>query len=206
MSENNRSALAPRGRKDRLLCYERCARSGLAANLADLELHTFLHRAPAIDRPTELAFDLDSGAPADILLCCQVGLWSRFLKTWGCNPFRKLLVQKACNYSFRSIEAIETASSPTVVTRATWASSTRALYRASSVSWRPRRPCPCRTIRWADRARLWEKAGSDRPGRTPTNLGFKYPSNSGRTLEMFRTVIIASGAFCFLFERGGVFK
>jgi bifunctional non-homologous end joining protein LigD len=46
-----------------------------AANLADLELHTFLHKAPAIRRPTALAFDLDPGPPADIVLCCQVGLW-----------------------------------------------------------------------------------------------------------------------------------
>ena len=46
-----------------------------AANLADLELHTFLHKAPAIERPTSLAFDLDPGAPADILDCCQVALW-----------------------------------------------------------------------------------------------------------------------------------
>lgn len=45
-----------------------------AANLANLELHTFLHRAPAITRPTALAFDLDPGAPADIILCCEVGL------------------------------------------------------------------------------------------------------------------------------------
>jgi bifunctional non-homologous end joining protein LigD len=45
-----------------------------AANLADLELHTFLHRAPAIDRPTAMVFDLDPGAPADMLHCCQVGL------------------------------------------------------------------------------------------------------------------------------------
>ncbi len=48
-----------------------------AANLADLELHTFLHRAPAITRPTALAFDLDPGAPADIVLCCKVALWLR---------------------------------------------------------------------------------------------------------------------------------
>jgi bifunctional non-homologous end joining protein LigD len=46
-----------------------------AANLADLELHTFLHKAPAIRRPTALAFDLDPGPPADIVLCCEVGLW-----------------------------------------------------------------------------------------------------------------------------------
>lgn len=46
-----------------------------AANLADLELHTFLHKAPALSRPTAIAFDLDPGAPADIVQCCQVGLW-----------------------------------------------------------------------------------------------------------------------------------
>jgi len=50
-----------------------------AANLADLELHTFLHRARAINRPTALAFDLDPGAPADIVQCCQVGLWLKEL-------------------------------------------------------------------------------------------------------------------------------
>jgi bifunctional non-homologous end joining protein LigD len=50
-----------------------------AANLADLELHTFLHKAPSIRRPTALAFDLDPGPPADIVLCCQVGLWLKNL-------------------------------------------------------------------------------------------------------------------------------
>jgi len=45
------------------------------ANLADLELHTFLHQAPDDDRPTMMAFDLDPGPPADILLCCEVGLY-----------------------------------------------------------------------------------------------------------------------------------
>jgi bifunctional non-homologous end joining protein LigD len=61
-----------------------------AANLADLELHTFLHRAPAIDRPTALAFDLDPGAPADIVLCCEVGLWLRvILDDLGLKSFAK---------------------------------------------------------------------------------------------------------------------
>jgi bifunctional non-homologous end joining protein LigD len=46
-----------------------------AANLANLELHTFLHKAPAISRPTALAFDLDPGPPTNIVLCCKVGLW-----------------------------------------------------------------------------------------------------------------------------------
>jgi bifunctional non-homologous end joining protein LigD len=43
-----------------------------AANLANLELHTFLHKAPHITRPTALAFDLDPGPPADIVQCCAV--------------------------------------------------------------------------------------------------------------------------------------
>jgi len=50
-----------------------------AANMADLELHTFLHRAPQIETPAALAFDLDPGAPADIVLCCKVGLWLKDL-------------------------------------------------------------------------------------------------------------------------------
>ena len=45
------------------------------ANLADLELHTSLSLAKEILRPTMLVFDLDPGAPADIVQCCHVGLW-----------------------------------------------------------------------------------------------------------------------------------
>jgi bifunctional non-homologous end joining protein LigD len=61
-----------------------CLMNGLpaliwAANLADLELHTFLHKAPKIGQPQFLVFDLDPGAPADILACCRVGLRIRKL-------------------------------------------------------------------------------------------------------------------------------
>ena len=45
-----------------------------AANLADLELHTFLHRAPAIEKPLALVFDLDPGPPADIIDCCRIAI------------------------------------------------------------------------------------------------------------------------------------
>jgi bifunctional non-homologous end joining protein LigD len=50
-----------------------------AANLADLELHTSLSRKNKIERPTMMVFDLDPGAPANIVQCCQVGLWLRDL-------------------------------------------------------------------------------------------------------------------------------
>jgi len=60
-----------------------------AANLADIELHTSLSRKKDVARPTMMVFDLDPGAPADIVQCCQVGLWLREilrelkLKSWA---------------------------------------------------------------------------------------------------------------------------
>ena len=43
-----------------------------AANLADLELHTFLYRKQDPHRPTMMVFDLDPGPPAEILDCVRV--------------------------------------------------------------------------------------------------------------------------------------
>ena len=52
-----------------------------AANLADLELHTSLSRKDDMARPTMMVFDLDPGAPADIVQCCQVGTMApRFVR------------------------------------------------------------------------------------------------------------------------------
>ena len=45
-----------------------------AANLADLELHTFLHRAPKLEFPDFVAIDLDPGDSADIINCCEIAL------------------------------------------------------------------------------------------------------------------------------------
>ncbi len=50
-----------------------------AANLADLELHTSLSLAKRIEQPRSLVFDLDPGAPADVIDCAQVALWLREL-------------------------------------------------------------------------------------------------------------------------------
>jgi bifunctional non-homologous end joining protein LigD len=50
-----------------------------AANLADLELHTSLSLAADMERPTAIVFDLDPGAPADVLDCAQVAIWIRGL-------------------------------------------------------------------------------------------------------------------------------
>jgi bifunctional non-homologous end joining protein LigD len=50
-----------------------------AANLANIELHTSLARAADIDRPDSLVFDLDPGAPADVVDCARVALRIRAL-------------------------------------------------------------------------------------------------------------------------------
>jgi bifunctional non-homologous end joining protein LigD len=44
------------------------------ANLAALELHTLQARVDDPEHPTSMVFDLDPGAPADVLTCCQVAL------------------------------------------------------------------------------------------------------------------------------------
>jgi bifunctional non-homologous end joining protein LigD len=44
------------------------------ANLAALELHTLQARVDDPEHPTSMVFDLDPGAPADVLTCCRVAL------------------------------------------------------------------------------------------------------------------------------------
>jgi bifunctional non-homologous end joining protein LigD len=47
------------------------------ANLAAIELHPSLALAKEVTCPTMMVFDLDPGPPANIVQCCQVGLWLR---------------------------------------------------------------------------------------------------------------------------------
>ena len=60
------------------------------ANLASIELHPSLSLAKKIESPTILAFDLDPGPPADIVQCCQVGIWLReIFEHFGLQSFPK---------------------------------------------------------------------------------------------------------------------
>ena len=52
---------------------------GDRANLANIELHTSLARTADLDRPDSLVFDLDPGAPADIVDCARVAIRLRGL-------------------------------------------------------------------------------------------------------------------------------
>jgi bifunctional non-homologous end joining protein LigD len=47
------------------------------ANLAALELHAPMARAEAPGQPAAVVFDLDPGAPADLVDCCEIGLLIR---------------------------------------------------------------------------------------------------------------------------------
>jgi len=60
------------------LCQDRATLVWLA-NLADIELHTSLSLAAKPETPTMLVFDLDPGAPATVVECCEVALVLRGL-------------------------------------------------------------------------------------------------------------------------------
>ena len=47
------------------------------ANLANLEIHPFLHQAPRLNRPTSMVFDCDPGEGANILDCARVAFMVR---------------------------------------------------------------------------------------------------------------------------------
>jgi len=60
------------------------------ANLAAIELHPSLSLAQDITEPALVVFDLDPGPPADIVQCCQVGLWLRdIFEHFGLQSFPK---------------------------------------------------------------------------------------------------------------------
>ena len=69
------------------------------ANLADIELHTSLSKAAAIERPTALVFDLDPGPPAGILDCAQVAVWLQGLfAQLGLNSYPKTSGSKGIHF------------------------------------------------------------------------------------------------------------
>jgi bifunctional non-homologous end joining protein LigD len=60
------------------------------ANLASIELHPSLSLAKNISSPRSMVFDLDPGPPADIVQCCQVGIWLRdIFQHFGLQSFPK---------------------------------------------------------------------------------------------------------------------
>ena len=54
-----------------VLCNDR-ATLVWVTNLGDIEKHMLLAKAPDVERPTSIVFDLDPGEPADILDCGRI--------------------------------------------------------------------------------------------------------------------------------------
>ena len=66
-----------------VLCNDR-ATLLWATNLGDIEKHVLLACAPQLNHPTSIVFDLDPGAPANILDCSRVALRLReVFQAWG---------------------------------------------------------------------------------------------------------------------------
>lgn len=103
-----------------------------SVNLANLEMHPFLHRVPDLETPTAIVFDLDPGEGADILQCAAVALLLKdALAADGLRCFVKVSGSKGLQvyaplntpvhysetrpYARRTAEAIERAHSDLVV-------------------------------------------------------------------------------------------
>ena len=80
---------------------------GWLANLANLEIHPFLHRVPNIEKPTTIVFDLDPGPGTDVLTCARVAFLLRdMLKDFGLQSFVKVSGSKGsadlCAFEYRT--------------------------------------------------------------------------------------------------------
>jgi bifunctional non-homologous end joining protein LigD len=61
------------------------------ANIGAIELHPFLHKAPKLDQPTSVAFDLDPGEGSDLAACARVAfLIKEVLDPLGLKAFPKV--------------------------------------------------------------------------------------------------------------------
>ena len=86
---------APVWSRDKQANIDYCVANELAAvlwavNIGSIELHTSLHLAQHLHRPTVLAFDLDPGPGAGLRECCEVALRLRdVLRGAGLESFPK---------------------------------------------------------------------------------------------------------------------
>ncbi len=172
------------------------------ANLAAIELHTPLARAEAIERPTALVFDLDPGAPASIVECCQVGLQLQgmfenlgaqsFAKTSGSKGLQVYIPLNREDVSFAHTkpfakavaELLEEAEPGLVVSRMTKARRTgKVLIDWSQNDSRKTTVCVY-SLRATERPTAstpvdWDEVRSTRDGGDPSSLSFE----AGEVLE-----------------------
>jgi bifunctional non-homologous end joining protein LigD len=71
-------------------CLSEIAALAWTANMAALEIHSPMARCGDIESPTMVVFDLDPGAPASIIECCQIALEVRdVLEHLGLESYAK---------------------------------------------------------------------------------------------------------------------
>ena len=79
-----------RGGSIKYCCIDEVAALAWSANLAALEIHAPMARGTDIETPTMVVFDLDPGAPATIVECCDIALEIRdVLDALGLEAFAK---------------------------------------------------------------------------------------------------------------------
>jgi len=74
------TTLVPRsagGEPIRYICVDDLPTLAWCANVASLELHTFLHRADHVHSPDSIVFDLDPGDGTDLVHCAEVAVLLR---------------------------------------------------------------------------------------------------------------------------------
>src|SRR5215211_1470250 len=82
-----------------VLCNDR-ATLIWATNLADIEKHVLLARAPDLHQPTSIVFDLDPGEPAGMIECGEIALHlKKLFETWGLETFVKVSGSKGLHLS-----------------------------------------------------------------------------------------------------------
>lgn len=82
-----------------VLCNDR-ATLLWATNLGDIEKHVLLARAPELNHPTAIVFDLDPGEPAGILECGEVALHLKAVfDAWNLRSFVKVSGSKGLHMS-----------------------------------------------------------------------------------------------------------
>ena len=82
-----------------ILCNDRATLIWVA-NLADIEKHVLLARAPDLNHPTQIVFDLDPGEPANMIDCGEIALHlKKLFERWGLESFVKVSGSKGLHLS-----------------------------------------------------------------------------------------------------------
>ena len=175
------------------------------ANLAAIELHVSLSKAERMPEPTLMVFDLDPGAPADVIDCAQVALWVRdrldadglpsVIKTSGSKGLQLyvplapgITYERTRAYSLGLAEALEREHPTRIVSRMTkskrtgkvlidWSQNHRGKTTVAVYSLRARpRPTVSTPV-------LWDEVEAALGAQDPARLTFEAPDVLARVEE-----------------------